>query len=205
VFGGDNLRIEESGDFDSGYQVTMVMAASVSFEFVIGRTAESMAECQCTIKLDAFTIAAGEMSETRDQISWDMILNNDLWIPGGSRRLEDSERNYEIKDGAITILPPKRRLQQQDVRMDFEIETASESDMITLQSALETMDLMEIEFQLKLKLSETNFTIGSVYMVDNFESESEVILGQRTSGAVRSAFMWTWMLVSAIAALSLTW
>lgn len=203
VFGGDNLQIETSDTFASGYRVTMTAMVGISFEFVIRRTGESLAECQCTMKLDDFTLAAGEMNEAKDRIAWDTILNNDMWEPG-SRRL-DTKRNYEIKDGAINILPPERRLQNTDVRMDFEIETASESDMIQLQSALEVMDLMEIEFILKSKLAATNFTIGSVYMVDNFESETVVVLGQRASGAVRCAFLWTWMPVAAIAALSLTW
>jgi len=205
VFGGDALTVEASDNFDSGYQVTMAAAMGVFFEFEIRRHSESAAECQCIVKLDSLTLAAGEMSERRDRISWDTILNNDVWMPRGSRRL-DSKRSYEIKDGAIAILPLQRRLQQQDVRMDFEIETASENDMVQLQSALEVMDLMEIEFALKRKLVETtNFTIGSVYMTDNLESQTVVVPGQRTSGASRSDFSGIWMSMSAIAALCLMW
>jgi len=90
--------------------------------------------------------------------------------------------------------------------MDFEIDTASENDMVQLQSRLEVMDLMEMEFELKSKLvAKTNFTIGSVYMMDNFESQTVVTPGQRTSAAVRYTSLSIWMLVSAIAALSLTW
>jgi len=203
VFGGDALTVEETDAFPSGYQA--IIMPGVAFEFEIRRSSESLAECQCIIKLDALTLAAGEMSSTRDMIAWDMILNNDVWVPrDGSRRL-NSQRNYEIKDGSVVLFPRERRLQQQDVRMDFEVLAASAESMVAVQTSLEEMDLDAIEYQFKLKLSETNFTIGSVYMADNFESETVVIPGQRTSGGVRFSLSWIWMSALAIAVTFLTW
>merc|ERR1711907_702701 len=123
VFGGDALVVTDESQCESGYEVYIASVRAVSFCFIIERAPASTAECQCKIKLDTLTIAAGEMSETRDHIAWDTILNNDVWESdaGADRRL-DAPRNYEIKDGSIIIHPQERRLQQQDVRMDFEIQ-----------------------------------------------------------------------------------
>merc|ERR1712216_248525 len=120
---------------------------------------------------------------------------------GGQDRRLDAPRHYEIKDGSIVIFPQERRLQQQDVRMDFDIQTPTQNDADLLQGRFEEMDLLVIEEELRSALSPTNYTIGSVYMKSDVETQTVVTPGQRTSsGAVRSAGFWTWMPVSAIVA-----
>jgi hypothetical protein len=201
VFGGDTLAITAAPERDSGWEVQMVSMPTVSFGFVIERTAESTAECQCKITLDQFTIAAGVMAESQDYISWDGILNNDVWEQ--ARRLEakpDAKRNYEIKDGGIIIFPPERRLQMQDVRLDFEFQTATDNDAVQLKGRFEEMDLWEIEEALRTALVGSNFTIGSVYMASDFETETVVTPARTTSWATRSADFWIWMPVSAVVA-----
>merc|ERR1712100_260796 len=68
VFGGDALVVLRAPGRDSaespGYEVQIANMPSIAFGFVIERTAESTAECQCKIMLDTLTIAAGEMSES---------------------------------------------------------------------------------------------------------------------------------------------
>jgi len=202
VFGGDALVVTDESDCDSGWEVYIASMRAVRFCFIIERDPASVAECQCRIMLDTLTIAGGEMSETRDDIAWDTILNNDAWereAAAEDRRL-DAPRNYEIKDGSIIIFPQERRLQQQDIRMDFDIQTATENDAVILQGRFQEMELWEVEEVLKSAISSTNFTIGSVYMMSDAETQTVVTPGQRTSGAVRSADFWTWMPVSAIVA-----
>jgi hypothetical protein len=203
VFGGDALAITAAPERESGWEVQMVAMPAVSFGFVIERTAESTAECQCKIMLDQFTIAAGTMAESQDYISWDGILNNDVWEQA-TRRLEakpDAKRNYEIKeDGSVVIFPRERRLQMQDVRMDFEFLTATDNDAVQLKGRFEEMELWQIEQFLRDELANTNFTIGSVYMASDFETETIVTPGRTTSWATRSADFWAWMPVSAVVA-----
>lgn len=201
MFGGDALAITAAPERESGWEVQMVNAPGISFGFVIERTAESTAECQCKIMLDQFTIAGGVMAESQDYISWDGILNNDVWEQ--ARRLEakpDAKRNYEIEDFGIIIFPPERRLQMQDVRLDFEFQTATENDAVQLKGRFEEMDLLEIEGALRDALAGSNFTIGSVYMASDFETETVVTPARTTSGATRSSDFWIWMPVSAVVA-----
>jgi len=105
-------------------------------------------------------------------------------------------------DDFVDVFPQerarKRRLQQQDVRMDFEMQTATDGDAVTLQGMFEEMELWQIEEALRTALEGTNYTIGSVYMKSDVETETVVTPGQRTSWAARSAGFWTWMPVFAI-------
>lgn len=203
VFGGDALVVTAASERDSGWEVQMANMPMISFDFVIQRTTESTAECQCKISLDTLTIAAGEMSESQGYISWDTILNNDVWEREQDRRLDGkSKRNYEIRDGGLVVFPQERRLQQQDVRMDFEFQTATDNDAMLLQGRFAEMDMLQIEEALRSALAETapNFTIGSVYRTSDLETETIVIPGSRTSWAARSAAFWFWMPVSAVVA-----
>jgi len=65
VFGGDLLVVLEAPGRDSGYEVQIANMPQIAFGFVIERTAESTAECQCKIMLDTLTIAAGESPRAR--------------------------------------------------------------------------------------------------------------------------------------------
>lgn len=227
------------GDCTSGWEVQIAEMPSVAFCFNI------RPGCACQIALDELTLAAGQMTPTRDAITWDMILNDDVWeLQAGDRRLDakDAERNYEIRDGRLVVLPkrsddlrmlededsedsspPKhgdemrtleeeedfedfsseRRLQQTNVRCDFEVETASAADALAVRQTLEALTLEQIESTLRDKLGEIttfNYTIGAVYMMSEIETEQRVETVNLVTSGVASADFWTWLPVLAIVA-----
>jgi hypothetical protein len=227
VFGGDALVVREADGGQSAYEVQIAAMPSIAFAFDVERRQLAPGvyiECLCKITLDALTIAAGEMSESRQAITWDTILNNDVWERQASRRLE----NYEVENSADMRMLHKiffdkvqkainrrlnfdgddndlvdehqRRLQQQDVRMDFEVQTAGLGDSETLQVMFDQMTLGQIEEALRTALAETDFTIGSVYMKGDVETQTIVTPGRTTSWAARSAGFWTWLPLLAIVA-----
>lgn len=214
VFGGDALNIVEAtcesciGACDSDYFVQIAAMPGVQFCFRIE------AGCGCEISLDELTIAHGQMSDQRDAITWDMILNNDVWepMPAQDRRLH-AERNYEVKaGGGIIVLPdikssalvPERRLQQTDVRMEYEIDAASPTDALAISGILREITFEQFETALQDALQGTDFSIGAVYMVSEVTTAQEVIPGNiTTSGVAMSAGFSLWLLMSAVVSIFL--
>lgn len=175
----------------------MQMGGGVGWPLTIVRSSESSAECQAQLNVDEFTIALGEMSESQDAISWNNVLGNAVFnrVAAGGRRLEATL-------AASLIVPQQRRLQQRDIRLDFEFDTATDNDAVQLKGRFEAMELMEIEDALRTALANcqgcSNYTIGSVYMTSDYETETIVTPGRTQSWAARSADVW--MPLSAIVA-----
>merc|ERR1711966_574456 len=138
---------------------------TVSFEDLV---------CTCQIALDALTLATGQMSEAQDSIAWDMILNNDMWVQGQDRRLH-AKSNYEIRDGGIIVFPQDRRLQQQNVRVDYGIRAASAADALAITGALRELSLQEWETAFSNALDDTPYSMGSVYLISEPETEQIVV------------------------------
>jgi len=182
VFGGDQLEVfyDDSGDM----KVRLVSMPVIQFAFAVTDG------CRCTIALDALTIAEGQLSEKGTTVSWDMILNNDLWVrPSASRRLDmpTSESNYEITDGGTVVLGHDRRLSLQDIRVDYEIETNSEENALAISGILRDADPEVVQSVINEKLAEEGsaLSIGSVYQMSAPQTEQEVIRSSRpiTSGS----------------------
>lgn len=172
VFGGDALEVFPDGD---GWKVRIVAMPSVQFEFIPGDF------CSCRLGLDSLTYATGQMDDKQSVIMWDMILNNDLWIQSApqDRRL-DNKRNYEIRDGGIVVLGEERRLQQQNVRVDYEISAASAADALAITGQMRELTLDEIKDAFNDALSDTPYAIGFVYQVSDPETEQVVIQSNNT-------------------------
>jgi len=172
VFGGDALRVFEESD--GGWKVQIVSVPDIEFAFTV--SFEDLV-CKCEIALDMLTLATGQMSEAQDSIAWDMILNNDMWVQGQDRRLraKAAKRNYEIRDGGIVVFPQDRRLQQQNVRVDYGIRAASAADALAITGELRELSLQDIEAAFSSALSDTPYSIGSVYMMSEPETEQIVI------------------------------
>lgn len=196
VFGGDQLEVLT---VDGEMKVKIVSMPMVQFDFAVGD------QCSCTIALDALTLATGMLSATADSISWDTILNNDVWMSVTDRRLDAraSERFYEIRDGGIVVLGQNRRLQQQDIRVDFEIEAANAADALAISGIVRELDVATVQatFDTQLASHGTDYTIGSVYQIDDPQTEQVVIpSNMTTSGALKSSVPWFLVLLMAIVA-----
>lgn len=199
VFGGDGLQVLAStacgseAEPNARYEVQIVLMPMVSFCFTMEKG------CACKIRLDELTLSQGQMSEGRDAISWDTILNNDLWVSGTTRRL-DAKRYYEVKDDGIVVIPHERRLQLQDIRVDYEIRTASAADALAVSGTLRELSTEQIQEAFDQSLLGTSFQI-SVYQVSEPQTSQLVIDGNSTglsSGAVMSAKSLIWLPLSAI-------
>jgi len=168
----------------------------IEFTFSIGES------CTCEIGLDALTLARGQMSDDGVQISWDTILNNDVWIPHLPDRRLSAKRNYEIRDGGIVVFPQQRRLQQQDMRMDYEIQAASASDALTISGVIRELTPEDLETKFNEALSGTEYEIGAVYQISDPETEQTIIQSNNTitSGAPKPFEFWTWLPVTLVVA-----
>lgn len=189
-------RCESIDSEITGWKTKIVSMPMIEFTFSIGES------CTCEIGLDALTLARGQMSDDGVQISWDTILNNDVWIPHLQDRRLSAKRNYEIRDGGIVVLPQQRRLQQQDMRMDFEIQAASASDALTISGLIRELTPEDLETKFNEALSGTEYEIGAVYQISDPETEQTVIQSNNTitSGAPKSFEFWTWLPVTLVVA-----
>lgn len=223
VFGGD-LEVlparECAGDSPGGFCVQIVEMRSVEFPFSVGDG------CSCTIALDSLTLSTGQLNiaEKDNTISWNTILNNDMWVPSTGMQDRRLERNYEIRDGQFVVqtpavkasrsvyddvdgfdkhLVPDRRLQQQDVRLDYDIQADSAADALAISGVIRELELEEIQTAFNTALGGTNFTIGSVYQISDPETDQILIQdGNRssTNGAPMSSEVWS--LVPVLAAVA---
>lgn len=206
------LRCDTIDTENEGWRAQIVSMPFIQFAFEIKEG------CGCEIALDALTLATGQMSDKQDSIAWDTILNNDVWIQGtqvassdyADRRL-DAKRNYEIRDSGIVVFAQDRRLQQQDVRADYEIQTASAAEALVVTGLLRELTLEEIEAAFNDALSEEcaaqsvpcTWQVGSVYQMSDPETLQEVMTGSTgniTSGATMSSELWTLVPVLAMVA-----
>lgn len=205
VFGGDELEVflESRGELPSVWMVKIVMMPLVKFSFTIGDA------CRCSIGLDPLTIAWGQLSEKGTSISWDMILNNDLWVrpQEQGRRLDmpTSERHYEVTDGGIVVLHHNRRLSLQDVRVDYEIEAGSSEDALAISGILRDVDpdYMQSIINEEMVAEGSALRIGSVYHMSAPETEQEVVSMNNptlASGAPVSTALGSMVSMSALAA-----
>merc|ERR1712070_613265 len=201
------------GECTTGYYVWMEDMPDVQFCFAI------VAGCGCDISLDQLTITHGQMSEQGDSITWDAILGFETWTHP-DRRL-GAERNYEVQAGGIVTLPdilahikkqrddssalvPERRLQQTDIRMEFEIDAETPAQALGVSGLLRELSLADYETALQDALQGTDFSIGAVYMTSEPVTAQEVIAGNiTTSGVAMSAGFSLWLLVSAIVSIFL--
>jgi len=253
VFGGDLEVLPAQAcalDSPGGFCVQIVEMRAVEFPFSVGDG------CSCTIALDSLTLSTGQLNiaERRNTISWNTILNNDLWVPSTGIQDRRLERNYEIRDGQSgrgtvdssgrgTVpstgmqdrrlklgyrlyqkasrsvyddvdqfdvidgfdkkLVPDRRLQQQDVRLDYDIVADSPADALAISGMIRELELEEIQTAFNTALGGTNFAIGSVYQISDPETDQILIQdGNRTStnGAPMSSEVWS--LVPVLAAVA---
>lgn len=201
VFGGDRLEVSASehcgseAEPNARFKVQIVGMSMINFCFTME------ASCACKIQLDELTLAQGQMSEGQDAISWDTILNNDLWVTAEQSRRLDAKRYYDVKADGIVVIPHERRLQLQDVRMDYSIQTATASDALTVAGILRELTDGQIQQALHDSLEGTGFQIGSVYQVSEPQTAQVVIEGNSTgitSGAVMPVKSLVWVMVSAI-------
>merc|ERR1711957_325605 len=148
VFGGDLEVLPAQAcalDSPGGFCVQIVEMRAVEFPFSVGDG------CSCTIALDSLTLSTGQLNiaERRNTISWNTILNNDLWVPStgiqdrrlklgyrlyqkASRSVYDDVDQFDVIDGFDKKLVPDRRLQQQDVRLDYDIVADSPADALAI-------------------------------------------------------------------------